>query len=748
MRFLEQCFLIFFQTSLTATIIMLIVFAVLKIFSNKINIKFKYILLNLILIRLIVPVIPETNINLNISELLSRFQEEKYEDVIGQNESGSDLKNNTKKMFNKEQNISDYDKADMMDEMNISNQNDELLNNTIDVASMLWCTGIVILIIILTASLFCFKRKFKNSERINDDNVTSILNKLKQDITLKKDIPVYICDERKSPCIFGIIRPKIYLPKYVLEFDEDMILHILLHELMHYKRKDLYLNILSWIILLLHWFNPLVWMLEKKVKIYREYLCDFCVLESLGEEKSIDYGMTIINLSKVFTNSKGFQFGLGFETNNIIKGRIEMIKCFKKGSYKISAKAALGCLVAAVVVCTNGITVNALDINNSLTEKNINQTSLQNKHEFLIDSKLKAYDDINKVREVAGFDFKLPDYNVLSINKPDLYHVIKVSDDSNAIEVYSIGEANAKHLSLRIFKDDPVKALSEIYNTHSNSSNPNYSIESSKEQVTIENIEGYIITLDITTPERVINGQTIPGESDEQQYFVWENEGVYYSLPYSSKYERDGESNSSDDSDDKFFSEVAGSLKNIDDIKNIELLPEEKQELSTETWIMSIYDKDDLQKVENVIGVNLKFPLVINNIPIQDSMFGITGDSDVENNNIYYELVNIYRNKGNFINFTQGKHDDFGMHSNAKNNGYVNLSDENRKEVDVEKVNIDDNEVYRCLVKYTDEMNNIESTSAYYFWDNDGIYYSVTMFNTDGYHDEIVKELINSKPIE
>ena len=52
-----------------------------------------------------------------------------------------------------------------------------------------------------------------------------------------------------------------------------------------------------------------------------------------------------------------------FERNNQIKGRIKMIKQFKKGSYKISRMAAIGCLIVTNVVLTNGVTVKALDVN-------------------------------------------------------------------------------------------------------------------------------------------------------------------------------------------------------------------------------------------------------------------------------------------------------------------------------------------------------------------------------------------------
>ena len=64
---------------------------------------------------------------------------------------------------------------------------------------------------------------------------------------------VYICDSFKSPCISGIIKPKIYIPQCVCSVDRHKYLyHVLLHELTHYKRKDLIYNSLAIIAVVLH----------------------------------------------------------------------------------------------------------------------------------------------------------------------------------------------------------------------------------------------------------------------------------------------------------------------------------------------------------------------------------------------------------------------------------------------------------------------------------------------------------------
>lgn len=98
MRILEQIFLIVFQTSLTTGILILIVFAILKIFSNKLSIMVKYLLMSLILIRLIVPVTTQTNIKLNIIEVLKIVQLDKEKSLVNEYSSDSKLNNSESKV--------------------------------------------------------------------------------------------------------------------------------------------------------------------------------------------------------------------------------------------------------------------------------------------------------------------------------------------------------------------------------------------------------------------------------------------------------------------------------------------------------------------------------------------------------------------------------------------------------------------------------------------------------------------------
>ncbi len=178
--------------------------------------------------------------------------------------------------------------------------------------------GAFITTLFFSLLIWKFNRKTSNLKQITDLNITVLLEECKKKAGINRNIPIYACDNFKSPCIFGILNPKVYIPKYAyITKNYKQLSHIILHELIHYKRKDLFYNFLGTTALLIHWFNPIAWFLIKRMKLQREYACDAYVLEILGEEGSIEYGMNLINFSKLFSkNYKTPQLGIFFETKS------------------------------------------------------------------------------------------------------------------------------------------------------------------------------------------------------------------------------------------------------------------------------------------------------------------------------------------------------------------------------------------------------------------------------------------------
>src|SRR5699024_5493409 len=94
----------------------------------------------------------------------------------------------------------------------------------------------------------------------------------KRKLNIKSEIIVYISPFMTTPFIYGLWKPKIVLPS--ISFTTEELRHIFLHELVHYKRGDLWTKSLLTIIQALHWFNPIVHMARHNIDRCGEYACD------------------------------------------------------------------------------------------------------------------------------------------------------------------------------------------------------------------------------------------------------------------------------------------------------------------------------------------------------------------------------------------------------------------------------------------------------------------------------------------
>ena len=109
-------------------------------------------------------------------------------------------------------------------------------------------------------------------------------------------LPVYVTEAVPTPCIFGLFRPVIYLTPEAAK-DEQIRRHVLAHEQTHYRHADHIWSVLRTVCLVLHWYNPLVWLAVKASKTDAELACDEGVLARLGESHRGDYGRTLIGLT-------------------------------------------------------------------------------------------------------------------------------------------------------------------------------------------------------------------------------------------------------------------------------------------------------------------------------------------------------------------------------------------------------------------------------------------------------------------
>ncbi|UCE50047.1 MAG: PD40 domain-containing protein, partial [Phycisphaerales bacterium] len=149
----------------------------------------------------------------------------------------------------------------------------------------------------------------------------------------------------------GFLRPRLLLPKGMIEaLSEQELRYVLLHELAHLKRHDIYIGWLVSLLQILHWFNPLVWLAFYRMRADRELACDALVLARTQSDEPKSYGRIIVSLVERFSRPQRLPGMAGIlETKAQLKRRVTMITRFKKNSYQWSPLAValiiiIGCL--------------------------------------------------------------------------------------------------------------------------------------------------------------------------------------------------------------------------------------------------------------------------------------------------------------------------------------------------------------------------------------------------------------------
>ena len=134
-----------------------------------------------------------------------------------------------------------------------------------------------------------------------------------------------------SPLLMGFFHPCIVLPR--ADLSEKDFYYTVLHELIHYKRRDMFYNWLVQITVCLHWFNPLVHLMSREITKACEFSCDEAVLTKTGSGSAQDYGKTLLDaMAAVGKYKENLGAVTLSENKQLLKERLGAIMKFKKQS--------------------------------------------------------------------------------------------------------------------------------------------------------------------------------------------------------------------------------------------------------------------------------------------------------------------------------------------------------------------------------------------------------------------------------
>jgi len=158
---------------------------------------------------------------------------------------------------------------------------------------------------------------------------------------------IWVGDRVDTPFVLGVFRPRIYLPSSMSE--EDMG-YVISHEKAHLKRRDHWWKPLGFLVLTVHWFNPLVWAGYILLCRDIEFACDEKVIKALGVSERKAYSNALINCSAPRRAISACPLAFG---ENGVKSRIKSVLNYKKPAFWIILIAVIACIVVAVCFLTN-----------------------------------------------------------------------------------------------------------------------------------------------------------------------------------------------------------------------------------------------------------------------------------------------------------------------------------------------------------------------------------------------------------
>lgn len=365
-----------------------IVLLIKSLLKNKINKRYAYLLWMILVIKLIIPFGPESNIslfnNIPINYKMENILSSNTTKLDNTNSNSNDNKSNN--YISTEDTTNEVNSTVLTSQDNHSvNENNEnvtqesqVVNNAHSIPIIgiksdkfskilffVWLFGFVFSAVTYMIIYICFIKDLKKCSKLKYQRMEKILKNCKSQLNINKNIQIIVYDKISSPSIVGMFKVKIILPRNLINLSEEELRHIFLHELCHYKNKDNYMDNLLGLLQCIHWFNPLIYYYFKKMRNDMEICCDESVLNLLNEDEHNKYGITMLNVLEKINSNYKMRVGLNMANDKkTIKERINLIKNnknFSKKSKLFTLTGIICLLVMGGLLLTNGKSINVDD---------------------------------------------------------------------------------------------------------------------------------------------------------------------------------------------------------------------------------------------------------------------------------------------------------------------------------------------------------------------------------------------------
>ena len=202
-----------------------------------------------------------------------------------------------------------------------------LLQITIGIYEYIWIFGMIALALYTAISYWRLRRKVDTAVRYKDN--------------------IFQSENVSFPFVLGIIKPRIYLP---FKMNGQYLEYVVAHEQAHICRKDHWWKPLGFLLLMIHWFNPLMWLAYVLLCRDIELACDEKVIKELGNEQRGDYTQALVacSVNRRMIVACPLAFG---EVS--VKERVKSVMNYKKPAFWVIIISVIVCVGVAVCFLTN-----------------------------------------------------------------------------------------------------------------------------------------------------------------------------------------------------------------------------------------------------------------------------------------------------------------------------------------------------------------------------------------------------------
>ncbi|MCI9078226.1 MAG: M56 family metallopeptidase [Lachnospiraceae bacterium] len=295
---------ILLSLSLSGTLFLLVIFVLKHFYKNIFSRCWQYYILLLVALRFLLPVSLHYNLNVFLYKIAGNITVQKEIPVKNTDkENTKEITGEVKEGAVKNKEIEETGSniiTDIKNEIEDNSGEDNLLHNILKgilfIYKGLFYIWLVFLIVFVAKNVITYRRFLKyikvTQEEVQDTGILELLAECRQKLGINKNIELYFNPMVSSPVLTGFWNPCIIIPADIIE--KDRLFFVFLHELVHYKRKDMFYKWFIQTVICIHWFNPFIRLLGKEINKACELSCDEAVISILNKKQRRAYGDTLL----------------------------------------------------------------------------------------------------------------------------------------------------------------------------------------------------------------------------------------------------------------------------------------------------------------------------------------------------------------------------------------------------------------------------------------------------------------------